>query len=238
MLNLCINIDHIATIRQVRNAKEPDPVYGAVLCELAGAYGITFHLRKDRRHIQERDIRLLKELVHIKLNMEMANTKEMLELSKKYIPDQVTLVPENRQELTTEGGLDVAGNAENIKNTVLELTKKNIKISLFIDPSAEQIEAASYTGAASIELHTGRYSNAKGDKDISKELQSLKEAAEQAHNLGLIVYAGHGLDYHNIGGMLKIPYIEELNIGHSVIGRAVFVGIEEAVKEMIKLIKA
>lgn len=235
MLKLCVNIDHIATVREARKGREPDPVHAAVLCELAGAYGITFHLREDRRHIQERDVRLLKELIHIKLNMEMANTKEMVSLAKGFIPHQVTLVPEKRQELTTEGGLDVARHMDSIKDTVEILQPEGISVSLFIDPASEQIDASAETGAKSIELHTGLYCNAKNEEGASAELEKLKKASVQAHESGLAVYAGHGLNYQNIRGMLEIPYLEELNIGHSIVSRAVFVGIEEAVREMIRL---
>lgn len=236
MIKLCVNIDHIATVRQARAEKEPDPVYGAALCEMAGAYGITFHLREDRRHIQDRDVRLLKELVHIKLNMEMANTKEMVKLALEFMPNQITLVPEKREELTTEGGLDVVKNVEKIKDTVNKAQSKNINLSLFIDPDLEQIEASKKTGAGRIELHTGEYTNTATEKEMTKELNRLIKAADVAHNLGLKVYAGHGLDYQNIQNVLSIPYLEEVNIGHSIVSRAVFVGIKEAVAEMISLI--
>lgn len=236
MIKLCVNIDHVATVREARKGKEPDPVHAAVLCELAGAYGITFHLREDRRHIQERDVRLLKELIHIKLNMEMANTKEMVSLAKKFIPNQVSLVPEKRQELTTEGGLDVARHMDSIKDTVDKLQPEGISVSLFIDPAPQQIKASAKTGAKCIELHTGEYSNAGNEESTLRELQKLKEASQQAYKLGLTVYAGHGLNYQNTRGMLEIPHLEELNIGHSIVSRAVFVGIKEAVREMLSLI--
>lgn len=232
MLKLCVNIDHVATLREARGGVEPDPVHAAVLCELAGSHGITFHLREDRRHIKERDVRLLNELIHIKLNMEMANIKEMVGLAKKFMPDQVTLVPEKRQELTTEGGLDVIKHEGSIKNTVKELQGRGISVSLFIDPVKEQIDSAVRTGARYIELHTGEYANKGGEIQLDK----LKSAAEYAHKRGLRVYAGHGLNYHNVKGMLEIPHLEELNIGHSIISRSVFAGITEAVKEMMRLI--
>lgn len=238
MIKLCVNIDHVATLREARKGNEPDPVHAAVLCELAGAYGITFHLREDRRHIQERDVRLLKELVHIKLNMEMANTKEMVDLAGDFKPHQVTLVPEKRQELTTEGGLDVTGHIDPIKDTIEKLQSKGISVSLFIDPDSEQIKASAQSGAKCIELHTGEYCNAKNEEEILRELKRLQKAALQAHKLGLVVYAGHGLNYQNSKGMLKIPYLQELNIGHSIVSRAVFVGIREAVREMMNLIEA
>lgn len=236
MLKLCVNIDHVATLREARGGLEPDPVHAAVLCELAGAHGITFHLREDRRHIKERDVHLLKELMHIKLNMEMANTKEMLDLAKQFMPDQVTLVPEKREELTTEGGLDVIKHEDSIKNTVKELQGKNISVSLFINPVKEQIDSAVRTGALCIELHTGEYANSITENRASVELEKLKSSALYANKLGLRVYAGHGLNYYNVKGMLEIPHLEELNIGHSIISRSVFVGITEAVKEMMKLI--
>lgn len=234
MLKLCVNIDHVATLREARGGAEPDPVHAAVLCELAGAYGITFHLREDRRHIKERDVRLLKELVHIKLNMEMANTNEMVGLAKRFLPDQVTLVPEKRQELTTEGGLDVLRHENSIKNTVKELHNKGISVSLFINPVKEQIDASVRAGAKCIELHTGEYANKVPTEGSG--LDKLKSMAVYAHNKGLRIYAGHGLNYHNVKAMLEIPHLEELNIGHSIISRSVFVGITDAVKEMIKLI--
>lgn len=236
MPKLCVNIDHVATLRQSRGGKEPDPVQAAVLCELAGAFGITFHLREDRRHIQERDVRLLKELINVKLNMEMANTKEMVNIAKKYVPDQVTFVPEKRKELTTEGGLDVVKNFNSIKRAVNELHSANISVSLFINPSAEQIKASAEAGAKSVELHTGEYANSNSEEDAAKELQRLKESAINAHAAGLLVYAGHGLNYRNIRSMLEIPYLLEFNIGHSIVSRAVFTGIGQAVREMIDLI--
>lgn len=236
MVKLCVNIDHVATLREARGGEEPDPVHAAVLCELAGAHGITFHLREDRRHIKERDVRLLKELIHIKLNMEMANSEEMVSLAKQFMPDQVTLVPEKRQELTTEGGLDVIKYEDSIKNTVKGLQGKDISVSLFINPIKEQIDASVRTGTRCIELHTGEYANARGEKSIQSELERLKSAAEYANKLGLKVYAGHGLNYQNVKGMLEVPHLEELNIGHSIISRSVFTGITEAVKEMIGLL--
>lgn len=231
MLKLCVNIDHVATLREARGGVSPDPVHAAVLCELAGAHGITFHLREDRRHIKERDVLLLKELIHIKLNMEMANTKEMIKLAKRFKPDQVTLVPEKRQELTTEGGLDVVKHENSIKNTVRELCGKGIAVSLFINADREQIDASARAGARYIELHTGEYAGTAGVVQLKK----LKTAAEYAHKIGLRIYAGHGLDYRNVKGMHDVPYLEELNIGHSIVSWAVFIGINEAVKEMMRL---
>lgn len=236
MLKLCVNIDHVATLREARGGVEPDPVHAAVLCELAGVHGITFHLREDRRHIKERDVRLLKEIIHIKLNMEMANVLEMLNLAKEFKPDQVTLVPEKRQELTTEGGLDVIKYEDSIKNTVKELQGNDISVSLFINPVKEQIDAAVRTGARCIELHTGEYTNSVTQKQIEAELDRIKSGAIYANKMGLKVYAGHGLNYHNVGRMLEVPHLEELNIGHSIISIAVFIGMKEAVKEMLGLL--
>lgn len=235
-MKLCINIDHVATLREARKGREPDPVHAAVLCELAGANGITFHLREDRRHINERDVRLLKEVINIKLNMEMACTKDMIRLAKMFKPDQITLVPEKRRELTTEGGLDVKNGIKNIKKAVKELSDQGISVSLFINPLEEQIDKAYDSGAECVELHTGEYANAVNKKHIQKELSKLKKAAICAHNAGLKVYAGHGLNYRNVEAMFDINYIEELNIGYSIISRSVFAGIGNAVKEMLYII--
>jgi pyridoxine 5-phosphate synthase len=237
-MKLCVNIDHVATLREARKEGEPDPVQAAIVCELTGAYGITFHLREDRRHIKERDVKLLKELINIKLNMEMANIPEMVRLAKQFQPDQVTLVPEKRQELTTEGGLNVAKYEKDITNTVKELARKNISVSLFIAPEKKQIESSARTGAKCIELHTGEYANAKTEKAIKIELDKLKNSAIYANELGLAVYAGHGLNYRNVQAMSEIPHLEELNIGYSIIGKSVFVGIQKAVKDMLKLINS
>ncbi len=236
MINLCVNIDHVATVRQARGGGEPDPVTAAVLCELAGAQGITFHLREDRRHIQERDVCLLKELIQVKLNMEMANTKEMVTLAQKFQPDQVTFVPEKRRELTTEGGLDVVNNLSSLKTSISILRKKGIAVSLFINDQTQQIEAAARSGADAIELHTGEYANAKTAKAVTRELKALRSAALLAHRLKLHVYAGHGLNYQNTPAVLDLPQLAELNIGHSIISRSVFVGITNAVQEMLLLI--
>jgi len=235
-MKLCVNIDHVATLREARKEGEPDPVQAAVLCELAEVHGITFHLREDRRHIKERDVKLLKELIHIKLNMEMANTSEMVRLAEEFRPNQVTLVPEKRQELTTEGGLNVVKYEKAITNTVKTLGRKDISVSLFIAPEKKQIDASFRTGAKCIELHTGEYANAKTEKSVKVEFDKLKNAAVYANEIGLIVYAGHGLNYRNVNAMTEIPHLEELNIGYSIISRSVFVGIQKAVKDMLKLI--
>ncbi|MEN9203360.1 MAG: pyridoxine 5'-phosphate synthase [Thermostichus sp. DG_1_6_bins_120] len=232
MLSLGVNIDHIATVRQARRAVEPDPVAAAVIAELAGADGITVHLREDRRHIQDRDVRLLRQTVRTHLNLEMAATDEMVAIALEIKPDYVTLVPERRQEVTTEGGLDVAGQLSRLSDVVGQLQGSGIPVSLFIDPDATQIAAAAQVGCCWIELHTGRYAEASSETERQKQLNLLKESAQQAIELGLRVNAGHGLTYWNVGPVARIPGMEELNIGHSIISRAVLVGLERAVREM------
>jgi pyridoxine 5-phosphate synthase len=235
-MKLGVNIDHVATLRQARGGIEPDPVQAAVLSELAGADCITFHLREDRRHIQERDALLLKEVVHVKLNMEMACTPNMIKWAKKIMPNQVTLVPEKRQEVTTEGGLDVVKYKKSVREAVKELHGEGISVSLFIDPNQKQIEAAKEVGSKCVEFHTGEYANALTEEDMKEELGVLKNSSMGAHKNGLVVYAGHGLNYKNVVNMNVVPHLEELNIGHSIISRAVFVGIKKAVKEMLALV--
>ncbi len=232
MLSLGVNIDHVATIRQARRTVEPDPIAAAVLAELAGADGITAHLREDRRHIQDRDIHVLRQTVRTRLNLEMAVTAEMVKIALAVQPDYVTLVPENRAEVTTEGGLDVAGNLSRVSEAVDQLQSAGIPVSLFVDPEPSQLEATHQTGAQWIELHTGRYAEAKGTIQQSKELYQLQSATSQAQNLGLRVNAGHGLTYWNVRSVAQIPGMEELNIGHSIMARAILVGIERAVREM------
>ena len=231
MPRLHVNIDHVATVRQARKAQQPDPVFAAGLCELAGANGITAHLREDRRHIQDRDIRLLREVVKTLFNLEMAYTPEMIKLAHEIRPDQVCLVPEKREELTTEGGLDLHSMPDSFAGDIKALQEKGIDVSLFIDPDPNLIEAAADVDATFIELHTGSYANAKGEKR-ENELKRLTTAAIYAHELGLRVNAGHGLDYDNVMAIAQIPFIEELNIGYSIIGRAVYVGLDQAVREM------
>jgi len=231
MPRLHVNIDHVATVRQARKAQQPDPVFAAGLCELAGANGITAHLREDRRHIQDRDIRLLREVVKTLFNLEMAYTPEMIKLAHEIRPDQVCLVPEKREELTTEGGLDLHSMPDSFAGDIKALQDKGIDVSLFIDPDPNLIEAAADVDAAFIELHTGAYANAKGKKR-ENELKRLTTAAIYAHELGLRVNAGHGLDYDNVMAIAQIPFIEELNIGYAIIGRAVYVGLDQAVREM------
>ncbi len=237
MPGLSVNIDHIATIRQARKGKEPDPATAAVLAELAGAEGIIAHLREDRRHVQDRDVRMLREIVQTRLNMEMAATDEMQRIALELHPDIVTLVPEKRAELTTEGGLDVASRVDFVKKYIGPLQQKGIIVSLFVDPDEKQIAAARKSGADCVEIHTGAYANAWTEKDRERELGEIVEAAKLAASLGLRVGAGHGLNYVNVRRIAEIPEIAELNIGHSIISRASLVGIDRAVREMIALAK-
>lgn len=237
VLRLGVNIDHIATLRQARGGKEPDPIAGAVLVDLAGAHGIVCHLREDRRHIQDRDLKMLRELVKTHLNLEMAATEKMVKIAMDILPDMVTLVPEKRQELTTEGGLDVASHATHLSEVISNLHTHNIVVSLFIDADIYQIKASSKVGADYVELHTGEYANAQDLNAMTVELEKLTNMAAGAAKLGLGVSAGHGLDYQNVSPVVKIPQIEELNIGHSIVARAVLVGMERAVREMLVLIR-
>lgn len=229
---LGVNIDHVATIRQARRTVEPDPVAAAVLAELAGADGITVHLREDRRHIQDRDVRLLRQTVRTHLNLEMAATDEMLAIALDVRPDYVTLVPERREEVTTEGGLDVAGQLDRMQHVVSTLQNAGIPVSLFIDADKRQIQAARSVSAKFIELHTGSYAEATDEESRAKELAMLAEGCKQAIDLGLRVNAGHGLTYWNVHPVACLPGMEELNIGHTIVSRAVLVGMERAVREM------
>ena len=235
MATLGVNIDHIANVRQARLTVEPDPVQFAFLAELGGADSITVHLREDRRHIQDRDIFLLKDTIKTKLNLEMAATEEMLEISKKVLPDLVTLVPEKREEVTTEGGLDVKNNQKYLKNFVTSLKSSNIEVSAFIDPVNDQITSSGEIGFDFIELHTGKYADLKG-KEQYIELQKIIESTYYAIDLGLVVNAGHGLNYQNVEKIASINNMNELNIGHSIVARALAVGLEKAVREMKTLI--
>lgn len=232
MPTLGVNIDHVATIRQARRTVEPDPVAAAVLAELAGADGITVHLREDRRHIQDRDVQLLRQTVRTHLNLEMAATDEMVEIALNIHPDYVTLVPERREEVTTEGGLDVAGQIDRMHHVVSRLQSAGIPVSLFIDADPQQIQAAATVSARFIELHTGAYAEAKDESSHAKELSILKAGCEQAIDSGLRVNAGHGLTYWNVHPVACLPGMEELNIGHTIVSRAVLVGMERAVREM------
>ena len=235
MATLGVNIDHIANVRQARRTIEPDPVQFAFLAELGGADSITVHLREDRRHIQDRDVFILKETIKTKLNLEMAATEEMLEISKKLLPDYVTLVPEKREEVTTEGGLDVKNNEKHLKKFVKSLKDSNIQVSAFIDPESEQIHYSKEIGFNFIELHTGKYADLKGE-DQYKELQKIIESTYAANDIGLVVNAGHGLNYQNVKKIASINNMNELNIGHSIVARALAVGLEKSVREMKSLI--
>ncbi len=231
-ITLGVNIDHIATLRQARGTRYPEVVLAALIAEQAGADGITAHLREDRRHIQDRDIDLLNDMINTRLNLEMAVTDEMLEIAKRVGPGACCLVPEHREELTTEGGLDVVGNFERIFAASQSLGEAGIEVSLFIDADPRQIEAAAKTGAPVIELHTGHYADAYSPKERGLELNRIVQSAEQADALGLRVNAGHGLNYHNVGPICRIPMIRELNIGHAIVARAVFTGMERAVSDL------
>ena len=235
MPRLGVNVDHVATIRQARGGSEPDPVTAAALCELAGAEGITVHLREDRRHIQDRDLRLLRETVQTRLNLEMAATEEMIAIALSVRPDYVTLVPEKRQELTTEGGLDVVGNVATLASGIGRLRQGGIPVSLFVDPDLAQIEASARLKADAIEIHTGCYCEARGQQ-AGAELAKIAAAIEAGRQQGLAVHAGHGLNYVNIRPVVALGGIEEYNIGHSIISRAVLVGLERAVREMALLV--
>ncbi len=242
-MTLGVNIDHIATLRQARYASdlespnaEPDLVLAGAICERAGASGITIHLRADRRHIQDRDVRKLRASINTKLNLEMGNTPEILAIALDVLPEEVCLVPENREEVTTEGGLDAAGLAEKLEPTVRRLQSAGIRVSLFIEPSPEQIEAAAALRAEIVELHTGAFANAEGAARDG-ELKRLRSAAEHAHGLGLQVNAGHGINYANIREIVSVPHLAELNIGHSIVSRSVVTGLESAVAEMLALMQ-
>ncbi|HEX4609417.1 MAG TPA: pyridoxine 5'-phosphate synthase [Urbifossiella sp.] len=232
MIRLGVNIDHVATIRQARRAKEPDPVAAAILATLGGADGITVHLREDRRHIQDRDVFLLRETVTTRLNLEMAAYEEILGIALRVKPDEATLVPEKRQELTTEGGLDVTATAAQTRPAVEQLKAAGILVSLFIDPDRAQVDQAKKLGADAIEFQTASYSEAVGEAAVGVELDKLRSATAHAIGLGLHVHMGHGLNYWNVQPVVRIPGVEELNIGHAIVSRAVFVGLERAVREM------
>lgn len=237
MAKLGLNVDHVATVRQARGGSEPDPVTAAAMGELAGAEGITIHLREDRRHIQDRDLEILRRTVQTKLNLEMAATAEMVAIACRVKPEQCTLVPEKRQELTTEGGLDVVGNLQSVSSAVQSLKAAGIVVSLFVDPDRKQIEASKQSGADAIEIHTGRYAEARDSVGQRRELSAIADGVQLGNELGLTVHAGHGLNYVNIMQLAGIPGIEEFNIGHSIIARAVLVGLDRAVREMVALIR-
>ena len=233
MLRLGVNIDHVATLRQARRTVYPSLVEAAALCERAGAHGITVHLREDRRHIQDADVYALRKSLKTRMNLEMANNADIVAVALDVKPDEVCMVPERREELTTEGGLDVAGQREELTPVVASLCRAGISVSLFIDPELRQVEAAAEIGAPYIELHTGAYANhTRSEREL--ELGRLIAAAKRAHELGVKVNAGHGLSLENLGPILNLPCLDTLNIGHSIVCRAVFVGLEQAVREMLK----
>ena len=237
MAKLGVNIDHVATIREARKTVEPEPAWAAVEAQLGGADGITFHLREDRRHINDRDAHLLRETVRVKLNMELSIAPEIVDIAMKLRPDQCTLVPEKRQEITTEGGLDVSRLRKQIEPVVMKLRRKAIEVSAFIEPWPDQIQAAADIGFNAVELWTGGYAHADSPHAVSAALRQLAEALEVGHRCGLLVHAGHGLTYSNIGPVAAMHGFHEFNIGHTIISRAVFVGIREAVREMKELIR-
>ena len=235
-MKLGVNVDHVATVRQARGGFEPDPVAAAILAELGGADGIVVHLREDRRHIQDRDLRLLKEVVSTKLNLEMALSEEIADIALEIKPHQVTFVPERRQEITTEGGLNVVKERKRVEQFARDFKKNNIAVSVFIDPDREQLQAAKLAKVNIVEFHTGYYANAIKPEDRRIAYHKIGESAVMARNMRLIVAAGHGLNYHNVTEIARILEIEELNIGHSIVSRAVLVGLERAVREMKELI--
>lgn len=235
-MKLAINIDHVATLRQARGGNEPDPAIAAGICEIAGAEGIVCHLREDRRHINDRDLRLLREIVQTKLDLEMAATDEMVKIACDTKPDLVTFVPENREELTTEGGLNLMSSSSKLKKAIDKIKENDIRVSLFIDPLPEMLDKSVELGADVIEIHTGTYANLKSNEEILKELTKIGTISRLATEMGIEVTAGHGLNYVNILPMLNIPEIVEVSIGHSIISRAVFTGLENAVKEMKQII--
>ncbi|MCE5230966.1 pyridoxine 5'-phosphate synthase [bacterium] len=237
MATLCVNIDHIATLRQARRGVEPDPVLAVGIVEDAGSTGITVHLREDRRHIQDRDVELIRQVVRGHLNLEMASTREIVDRAIELMPDISTLVPEKREEVTTEGGLDVVGQYQQVSEATTRLKDAGISVSLFIDPVPAQIEAAVRCGATEVEFHTGTYCNARTAIERQKQLETLIEACELARSVGLIVNAGHGLNYHNVLPVAAIEGMRELNIGHSIMSRAIFIGLAPAVTEMARLVE-
>jgi pyridoxine 5-phosphate synthase len=237
-VRLGVNVDHVATVREARRGRQPEPVTAALLCEEAGADQITVHLREDRRHIQDRDVRLLRELVKTRLNLEMAATAEMVAIALSIRPDTVTLVPENRQELTTEGGLDVASGGGDLAAAIARLREGGIRVSLFVDPDLGQVKESLRAGAQAVELHTGAYARAATADEIRAELDRVADAASMAAKLGLEPLAGHGLDYRNVAPLARMGTIAEVNIGHAIVSRAILVGMAEAVREMVAAIRS
>ena len=237
MAKLGVNVDHVATIRQARGGREPDPISAATICELAGADGITIHLREDRRHIQDRDVELMRETIQTRLNLEMAATDEMVAIARKTLPDMVTLVPEKRQELTTEGGLDVCGQLDSLARAIKELKDAGIVVSLFVESDLKQLEACREVGADYIEIHTGTYCDALSEAERAVELKRIADAIHAGQQVGLGVNAGHGLNYWNVQDVVALGGVEEFNIGHSIVSRAVLVGLDRAVREMAALVR-
>jgi len=238
MPQLGVNIDHVATVRQARLTNEPDPVHAAVLAELGGADGITVHLREDRRHIQDRDVRILRQTLRVKLNLEMAVEQEIIDFALDVVPDQATLVPEKREELTTEGGLDIIGQHDRVSRGIQQLHEAGISVSLFIDPDADQVAAAAELGVEAIELHTGTFADATSEADADAELSRIVSASELVVARGLTLNMGHGLTYRNVCPIARIAGVHELNIGHSIMSHAMLVGMERAVREMKDLINS
>lgn len=236
-MKLAVNIDHFATIREARRSSEPEPILAALLAEQAGAEGIVCHLRGDRRHINERDLKLLRQVVKTKLNLEMAASEEMKKIALEVKPDVISLVPERKEELTTEGGLNVKANEKNLTPFIQELKKAGIRVSIFVDPDLKQIEACHKVGVDLIEINTGKYAELRPGKERLEAMDEIKKAAEYGHKLGLEIHAGHGLDYKNVSQIVAIPEITELSIGFSIVARSAIVGIEKAVREMVELIK-
>lgn len=236
MPELGVNIDHVATVRQARQTNEPDPVWAAALAEIGGADGITLHLREDRRHILDRDLKVLRETTTVKLNLELACDQEVLDIACEVKPDQATLVPERREEITTEGGLDVCGQRDRVAEVIGRLKEAGISVSLFLDPEARQIDVAAELGAEAVELHTGQYALARPGEARQNELETLKTVGQQIRRAGMTLHAGHGLTYRNVRPVAAIEDMHELNIGHSIVARAIMVGIEKAVREMKRLV--
>jgi len=235
MAHLAINVDHVATLRQARGINEPDPVLAAGICELAGAVGIVIHLREDRRHIQDRDVYLLRQTIKSKMNLEMGANEEIIKIALDVKPDMITLVPEKRQELTTEGGLNVSGQKKKLQKVVERFAAADIPVSMFIDPDSRQIKASKAIGATFVEIHTGRYCDAMNEKERNLEFDMVATAAEEAFESGLRVNAGHGLNYLTTGRVAALPFIDELSIGHAVMARAILVGLDQAVREMLAI---
>ena len=235
-IRLGVNVDHVATVRQARRAREPDPVTAAAVAELAGADQITVHLREDRRHIQDRDLRVLRETVRTQLNLELAAEDEVVGIALEVRPEHATFVPERREEVTTEGGLDVRGGLARLRDVTARLQEAGIGVAMFIDPDPDQIEASAAAGARAVEIHTGAYANASTDAEVAAQLEAQRRAFQLAAEAGLAVHAGHGLDYWNVSAICALPGLEEVNIGHSIIARAMIVGLDRAVREMKALL--